>query len=144
MSERLKKLVVIYMNTWIWRSEEMLEDWEKDLIEELRDPEFAALYGADRAKSGYGLALLHARQAANITQKELSEKLGVRQPYIAQLESGEANPTLGTAGKMLAALGLKMVISVEPLAPQEIIIDYTPNSRLSPAFLEARDSKATG
>jgi ribosome-binding protein aMBF1 (putative translation factor) len=95
----------------------LTDELERDLIEELKDFEFAGLYGAECAKSTYGWALLHARQAANVTQKELSEKLGVRQPYIAQLESGEANPTLGTAGKMLAALGLKMVITVEPLAP---------------------------
>jgi transcriptional regulator with XRE-family HTH domain len=122
----------------------MVDELERDLIGELKDPEFAGLYGAECARSEYGLALLHARQSADVTQKELSEKLGVRQPYIAQLESGEANPTLGTAGKMLAALGLKMVISVEPLAPQERPWDYEPDKRVSPAFLEARDIKAAG
>jgi transcriptional regulator with XRE-family HTH domain len=122
----------------------MLEEWERDLIEELKDFDFAALYGADRAKSGFGLALLHARQKAKLTQKELSDKLGVRQPYIAQLESGEANPTLGAAGKMLAALGLKMVIEVEPLAPQEKIVEYTPRKKNGLSLLEVRESGTTG
>jgi transcriptional regulator with XRE-family HTH domain len=95
---------------------------EQNLNEELKDPEFAGLYGSECAKTEIGLALFHARQQANLTQKELSEKLGVRQPYIAQLESGEANPTIGALGKMLAALGLKMVIKVEPLTPQENVV----------------------
>jgi transcriptional regulator with XRE-family HTH domain len=97
----------------------MVSEVELDLIEELKDPEFATLYGAESAKSDFGLALLHARQNAKMTQAQLAEKLGVKQPYVAQLESGEANPTLGKAGEMLAALGLKMVIHTEPLAPQE-------------------------
>jgi transcriptional regulator with XRE-family HTH domain len=95
----------------------MVDELEKDLIEDLRDPEFSGLYGSECARSEYGLTLFHARQALHLTQKQLAEKLGVRQPYIAQLESGEANPTLGAAGKLLAALGLKMVIGLEPLSP---------------------------
>jgi transcriptional regulator with XRE-family HTH domain len=121
----------------------MLEDWERTLIEELRDPEFARLFGEDRAKSSFGLALFHARQTSNLTQGQLAEKLGVRQPYIAQLESGDANPTLGAAGRMLAALGLRMVITTEPLAPQDKPLKYMSGKR-TPAVLEAREAKETG
>jgi HTH-type transcriptional regulator / antitoxin HipB len=121
----------------------MVDELEKDLIKDLKDPEFAGLYGSECARSEYGLTLFHARQALHLTQTQLAEKLGVRQPYIAQLESGEANPTLGAAGKLLAALGLKMVIGVEPLAPREET-QYIPGHERSPVFLEARDSKATG
>jgi transcriptional regulator with XRE-family HTH domain len=105
----------------------MVEEWERDLIEELKDPEFAEMYGADRTKSSFGLAILHARQNANMTQKQFSEKLGVSQPYIAQIESGETNPTLEAAGKMLAAIGLKMIINVEPLGPRE---DSQPDAKI--------------
>ena len=64
------------------------------------------------------LTLYKARQKAKMTQKDLSVKLGLSQPYIAKLESGEANPTLGTAGKILAELGLRLVIETAPLASQ--------------------------
>jgi ribosome-binding protein aMBF1 (putative translation factor) len=100
-------------------SKDMADEIERDLIEELKDPEFAKAYGAECARSEFGLALFQARQKSNLTQMELAEKLGVSQPYIAQLERGEANPTLGKAGKILSALGLKMVITIEPLAPAE-------------------------
>jgi transcriptional regulator with XRE-family HTH domain len=97
----------------------LVDELERDLIEELKNPEFAKSYGAECAKSEFGLALFRTRQTTKLTQKELSEKLGVSQPYIAQLESGEANPTLGVAGKMLAMLGKKMVITIEPLVFEE-------------------------
>ena len=96
----------------------MAEEWELDLQAELNDPEFARSYGAECARSEFGLALLKARQKRKLTQKQLSDMLGIRQPYIAQLESGEANPTLSTAGRILASLGLKLVITTAPLNPK--------------------------
>jgi transcriptional regulator with XRE-family HTH domain len=112
----------------------MVDKWKEDLINELKDPEFAEMYGAESAKSEFGLVLFHNRQAAKLTQKQLAEKLGVKQPYIAQVESGEVNLTLEAAGKMLAVLGLKMVISTEPLAPRE-------KERVSPALSVVREGK---
>jgi transcriptional regulator with XRE-family HTH domain len=97
----------------------MVEEWKLDLLEELKDTEFAKSYGSECAKSEYGLVLFNARQAANLTQKELAEKLGVKQPFIAQMESGETNPTLDAMGRMLAVLGLKIVMKTEPIVPQE-------------------------
>jgi transcriptional regulator with XRE-family HTH domain len=121
----------------------MPDDFENDLIEELKDPEFAGKYGAECARSEFGLALLHARVAAKITQQDLAEKLGVRQPYIAQLESGEANPTLGMAGKIMAVLGLKMVIKVDRLSPHEKVVKYTQRRKAGAAFLAAGERKST-
>lgn len=96
----------------------MTDKWEIDLIEELKDTQFAKAYGASRAKSGFGIALFKARQAINMTQKALSEKIGSSQPYIAKLESGEANPTLGAAGGVLAVLGRRLVVDTAPLIPE--------------------------
>jgi transcriptional regulator with XRE-family HTH domain len=98
----------------------MIEEWMQNLKEELNDPEFAAMFGADRARSAFGMALIKARQESNITQKQLAEKAGVTQPYIAELESGEANPSMETAGRILAILGQRIVIEVEPLLEEEI------------------------
>lgn len=91
----------------------------EDLIRELEDPEFTKLFGAEMAKSGFAFTLLDARKAAGMTQTELSEQLGMSQPYIAKLESGEANPTLGKIGSILAVLGFRLVTSLAPLVPDE-------------------------
>jgi transcriptional regulator with XRE-family HTH domain len=121
------------MNIYHWSNEDMVEEWEKDLAEELKDPEFAKSYGSECAKSEFGLALFHARQVSNMTQQHLAEKIGVSQPYVAQLESGEANPTLSVAGKLMAVLGLKMCISLRPLElqiePADSIAIYTVNGQ---------------
>jgi transcriptional regulator with XRE-family HTH domain len=123
------------MNISKWSLNNMVDELQRDLIQDLQDPEFAKSYGAECAKSEFGLALFHARQAASLTQQQLAEKMGVRQPYVAQLESGEANPTLSVAGKLLATLGLKMLINLAPLQPQEEVATNIPGSMISSQYL---------
>jgi DNA-binding XRE family transcriptional regulator len=53
-----------------------------------REPEFKAEYEAEAAM----LALVRARQGANMTQKDVAEALHVSQPYIAQIERGSRTP----------------------------------------------------
>ena len=47
----------------------------------------------------------------NLTQKQLAEKINVRQQYIAKIEDGEENLSLETIGTLLIAL--KLVMHVE-------------------------------
>jgi len=86
-----------------------------DLEQELRDPEYARLYGAEQAKVEFAVTLARARRGSRVTQKELAGRLGLSQPYIAKLERGDTNPTLGTVGSLLAVLGLRLMIQTEPL-----------------------------
>ena len=51
-------------------------------------PEFKAAYDAEAAL----LALVRARQTANLTQKDVADALEVSQPYIAQIENGSRKP----------------------------------------------------
>ena len=90
----------------------------EDLLEDLKDLEFAKLYGAESAKTDFAITLLKARENANLTQKEFAAKLGISQSYIARLESGETNPTLGTIGSILAMLGLRLVTNTASLTPE--------------------------
>jgi transcriptional regulator with XRE-family HTH domain len=67
----------------------MSDDLDKYVAERSeRDPEFRAAYEAERAM----LALVRARQTANLTQKDVAEALRVSQPYIAQIENGTRKP----------------------------------------------------
>ena len=93
----------------------------QDLIDRLKDPEYAKLYGAEQAKVDFAITLAKARKSADLTQKGLSEKLGISQPYVAKLEGGEANPTLGTIGSLLATLGYQLVTQTAPLSPEPIL-----------------------
>jgi len=86
-----------------------------DLKEELKNPEFVKEYGSEVAKNEIGKTLFKIRKRMPLTQKQLSDKLGISQPYIAKLESGEANPTIGSVGEILAVLGFILVTDTVPM-----------------------------
>lgn len=54
--------------------------------------------------------LIHARQDKGITQKQLEEASGVRQPVIARMEKGTTDPQLMTILKILRPLGKTLAI----------------------------------
>jgi transcriptional regulator with XRE-family HTH domain len=93
-----------------------------DLERELQDPEFRKLYGAAEAKSELAIAIADARHSLRLTQEEMSKKVGASQPYIAKLESGEANPTFGAIGGILAILNLRLAVGITPLLPKPNIM----------------------
>jgi len=91
-----------------------------DLLERLKDPEYAKLYGEEDAKVDFAITLTKARRSLNLTQRNLADKLGISQPYVAKLEGGEANPTLGTIGRLLATINLRLVTQTAPLSPEPV------------------------
>lgn len=58
--------------------------------------------------------LIKARQEGGITQRELEEMSGVRQPIIARMENGNTTPNLSTVLKVLAPLGKTLYIGDLP------------------------------
>ena len=56
-------------------------------------------------------ALIEARRASGMTQKELSELTGIAQGDISKLEKGNANPSLRTLIRL--AEGMRMQLKVE-------------------------------
>jgi len=89
-----------------------------DLIDRLKDPEYAKLYGEEDAKVEFAVTLTKIRRSLGLKQKQMADKLGVSQPYIAKLEGGEANPTLGRIGSLLAMLGRRFITQTAPLYPE--------------------------
>ncbi len=55
-------------------------------------------------------ALVKARQEQGISQRQLEELSGVKQPQIARMEKGDSNPQLDTLLKVLAAMGKTLAI----------------------------------
>ena len=88
-----------------------------DLQGKLADENYARELGKQYAKTAIGLALARARMARHLTQDELAARVGVRQSYIAQLESGEANPTIAKVGQIMAVLGFRLAASPEEWTP---------------------------
>ena len=73
-------------------------------------PEFKAAYEAESAL----LALVRARQDANLTQKDVAEALHVSQPYIAQIESGSRKPGYLLLFRYATAVGAVIRVASEP------------------------------
>ena len=55
-------------------------------------------------------ATIEARKKAHMTQKELSQKTGIKQSAIARLESGKQSPNTETLFKILEAVGCTLEI----------------------------------
>ena len=54
--------------------------------------------------------LIKARQEKNISQRELEQLSGVKQPIISRVEAGETSPQLDTVLRVLAPLGKTLAV----------------------------------
>ena len=75
-------------------------------------PTFAEELTRAREGTRLGLALTEAREARSLTQRELSEKTGIKQPMLARIERGQM-PTLPTLRRIAQALNARVVILPE-------------------------------
>lgn len=97
----------------------MPTDFREDLNRRIEDPEFAKEFGSEVAKTAFAVTLTKTRKGKGLTQDDLARGLGVKQSYVAKLERGNANPTLGMVGKTLAVLGMRLETDAVPLASKE-------------------------
>lgn len=77
---------------------------------------------AERAKIDFEVALIgkliEARETKGLSQKQLADLAGLKQPAIARLESMKATPQIDTLFKILQPLGYTLaVVPAEP--PQQ-------------------------
>ena len=76
------------------------------------DPANAEEVDAMLARMALVEAMYKARQEAGLTQKELADRLGTKQTYIAALERGRKNITFSTLEKYARACGKKVAITL--------------------------------
>lgn len=57
----------------------------------------------------YGV-VIKLRKSLGLTQREMSEKIGMKQPMLARFEKGDNVPKLSTAQRMLKPFGLSLAI----------------------------------
>lgn len=76
------------------------------------DPANAAAIAEQFARMELVEALYKARREAGLTQRELAEKLGTNQTYIAALERGRKNITFSTLARYARACGKKIAITL--------------------------------
>ena len=84
----------------------MMREW-KDVRQELYTAEEIRESNLRVAIIG---ELIKARQEKNISQRELEQLSGVKQPVMSRMESGETSPQLDTVLKVLAPLGKTLAV----------------------------------
>ncbi len=88
-------------------SKKTFKNWQE---EQLKDPEFAA--AAYELEPGYQIARL--RIMRGLTQTQLAEMVGTRQPSIARLENGSSIPSLSFLERIARALDARIELHVVP------------------------------
>ncbi|HNZ12506.1 MAG TPA: helix-turn-helix transcriptional regulator [Anaerolineaceae bacterium] len=83
------------------------EDWES---EKIKASDFLSL--AEELEPGYQVARL--RMFRGLTQAQLAEMVGTRQPSIARLENGTSAPSFSFLSKIVEALGAKIEFKLIP------------------------------
>ncbi len=85
------------------------------------DAEFGAVYDEARFEARLALALADLRERRGMSQRDLAEVTGIKQPMIARLERGGQTPTVMTLLKLTHALRA----TVEFGPDGEIIVHFT-------------------
>ena len=80
----------------------------------LRDPVTRAEWDRTALARAVAVKLTQYRAEHQLSQTSLARKLGMKQPAIARLESGEHNPSIDTLWKLAAGLGIEFHIDVTP------------------------------
>lgn len=84
------------------------------LSEQMKDPAFKEEWEALEPEFTIMQAMIDARKASGLTQKQLSERTGIAQADISRLESGNANPSLKTLQRLAAGMGMKVKVEFLP------------------------------
>ncbi len=82
--------------------------------EALRNPAVRAEWDRTAVARELASRVVHYRAEHGLSQAALGAKLGVSQPYVARLESGDQSPTLATLARLAQRLGLEFHIDVTP------------------------------
>jgi DNA-binding XRE family transcriptional regulator len=72
-----------------------------------KDPKFRALCDEPEPYMELALNVNRLRNARGMTQEELAAAAGMKQPRIAEIERGDANPKLETLTRLAIALGVE-------------------------------------
>ncbi len=80
------------------------------LKESLEDKEFAEFYEEVKAETDLSVALTQRREALNLTQQQLAEMTGIKQPMLARIENGQI-PKPATLQKIAKALQVGIVFT---------------------------------
>ncbi len=84
------------------------------LNEQLKDINFRKEYEDIQPEMDVIRAIVDARTAQNLTQKELSKRTGINQADVSKLENGTRNPTVSLLKRLAEGMGMELRIQFIP------------------------------
>ena len=90
--------------------------------EQARDDEFRADWLRLAPARQFAAMLVGYRADGDLSQRTLAELLGVSQPRIARMESGEQNPDVETIISVVGKLGTEFALDVAPAGAEARLI----------------------
>jgi transcriptional regulator with XRE-family HTH domain len=84
------------------------------LQRELADPAFRAEWERTALARAVATQVVSYRGQRRLTQQALATLLGMKQPQVARLESGEHNPSIETLARLSAVMGIEINIDIRP------------------------------
>mgnify|MGYP003617890649 FL=1 len=92
----------------------MTQYFREDLKKRLENPEFKKQYDELDVEFKIIRAVIDARKAMKLTQKELSERSGIDLGDISRIERGIANPTIKVLMKLASGMGMDLQLNFVP------------------------------
>jgi transcriptional regulator with XRE-family HTH domain len=90
--------------------------------EQLADPSFKAEWQRLAPAREFAATLLRYRAEHKLSQRVLARKLGISQPRVAKLESGEHNPEIETIINAVRRLGIEFALDVAPAGRRPALV----------------------
>ena len=92
-----------------------MTDYKDFLNEQLKNEEFKKEYDALETEFSIIQAMIDARKASGLTQKDLSDRTGIAQADISKLENANSNPSLKTLKRLAEGMGMKLKLEFVPI-----------------------------
>jgi len=90
--------------------------------EQLADPSFKAEWQRLAPAREFAATLLRYRAEHKLSQRALAKKLGISQPRVVKLESGEHNPEIDTIINAVRSLGIEFALDVAPTGRRPALV----------------------
>jgi transcriptional regulator with XRE-family HTH domain len=65
------------------------------------------------------IGVVSYRAQHGLSQRQLAERLGMKQPAIARIEAGEHNPSIETLIHLSRVLGMEFLLHISPVGQRE-------------------------
>ncbi|MEW9554043.1 helix-turn-helix domain-containing protein [Nonomuraea sp. NPDC050783] len=89
--------------------------WADRKSEIMSRPGAGAAYEAAKIRFELGEAVRLRREQLGLTQAELAERTGLRQPAVARFETGGAMPIIPMLERLAEALEMRLSVEFQPL-----------------------------